>query len=305
VAFTLMQVALGAFCVVGAFVGVTFALSGTSESFGEYVRLARVDAWPEIKRGVPALLEPRALVLSSAAPSAQGISEPTLAALDPLSSLPVPDPPPAQPIMVQPLPEKAGSAYAEVGDASGQLISLAPSTKEAELSGLKRDEATDHGPAVMQDLHAPTSTTVTTRPAQKSGGTKPIAAKRQDTARASAAPSSVPPPLNVPSVENQPKRAETAAPGSPPEAHRASKATADRLGTKRAADATKPQPNQRQGNSTRPARTRTAEAKASVSPESTPAAQAPPETKEERVHLLGVLLPTRRQVRECLLELRC
>jgi hypothetical protein len=106
VALTVVQVALGTVCGVGAFVGVTLALSGTPESLGEYVRLARVETWPEIKDGVPALIPLPASAPRSGAPTAElahGMPEPTAAASDPLSSLPVPDPPPAQPIFVEPV----------------------------------------------------------------------------------------------------------------------------------------------------------------------------------------------------------
>jgi hypothetical protein len=315
VALTVVQVALGTVCGVGAFVGVTLALSGTPESLGEYVRLARVETWPEIKDGVPALIPLPASAPRSGAPTAglaHGMPEPTAAASDPLS-LPVPDPPSAQPILIEPVATPGASALtaasaevAEAGDASVPARSPDPSIEtrvEAEFSSLKQNEAMLHAPALTQQPPAPAAATPETRPAQKRGVMKPHSSNRQHAAGASAA--SVPPRSNAASMENQPKQAETAARGRPPEVRRASNATADRSSTKRAADAPKTRPDRRDGNSTRPARTRIVEATAPASPESTPAVPGQPEAKEERVHLLGVPLPTGRQIRECLLELRC
>jgi hypothetical protein len=307
-----VQVILGVACLVGTFAGVTWALSSAAEAPPPLIGFSNAENWPEIKDGVPELLPRSALVPSSgtdvtrlhvfpeprgsagsegeAGSNSSAVSHTHAASLPPsLKSVPKVE-------LGTPAAEALGDEG--IAEANGPEPVSEPSERQVRDVGQAQSSSAPVGSAkeaasTPESSTSPTPSTVTAAVAEPpllahgSAGVTGITAASSSTLRRVAASPSA----------GQQKRAERAP-------RTASDMRPNRTGQetgRRSTVTDKLRPHRPEAKKTR---TRTAEVKPSPNPD--PPAQAPPaEVKEERVHLLGVPLPTGRKVRECLLEFRC
>ncbi|MDF3064305.1 MAG: hypothetical protein K0S06_4414 [Microvirga sp.] len=292
------QVVLGLACLVGAFASVTWALSSATEPAAPEVRFAKLENWPDIKGGVPERVPPAEpnslgsesrLAAASRATGAQQSTSQELPLETPQAGIPAEDAAPptmrnAELSRDTPLPHGIRA------HSSAAPMSVAPAGQEAASSFESRGQPL---PA-----STPIGDTGVMGVVQESGGQSagsPVKEAALRTAATAASPISE----AASPKDRQPNRVERS--GRPASAVR--RTAVERAKGEPRASAVKIG-SAPQARKARPARTRTA-AKTSPSTDPAPAPTPPAEAREDRVHLLGVPLPSGRKVRECLLEFRC
>jgi len=328
------QVVFGVACLVGTFVGVTWVLSGATEPAAPEVRFAKAENWPEIKGGVPELVSPAALIPSSGIPIAElplrpqsGAGAASDAPVRPDSNPPTeaelaPPEPPSENSTVgkkPPVAEAAASpAEAPQADIPAENGRPGPMAKDDTsrhtlfLDGIQAQSsaapppATPPGQEVASTSESPAQPLAASTPISDTGIVQeppdptPVSAGKEAALPIAATAPTPYPGVASPSV-GQGRRVERSARA----ASDVRRASVEQRKRRVPAEAKTARTEQRKAKATPPARTRTAEAKPSPTPDPAPAPAPPAEVREERVHLLGVPLPTGRKIRECLLEFRC
>jgi hypothetical protein len=340
-AFSLMQIGLGAACVIGTFWGVTRFLAGDFEAAGRaptspgasatgiasgvlaVATQVRATEMPEIKRGVPELMPVR---VSTSTATDQPKLSPTVIrnfAAKPISTTQVEVP-------------VIGSTAAWHDESSSDRRRLHEErvTSDASAPGLN---STPIVPEVPPDVPAITTgsfgSSVTSAPPQVASTTLDAdsakeavsGVNRQDAeaAKVSAAASAEPANEIHASAEGEiaatrrtaptimsPNRTDAQGKGVAKKdkrvVQRSQAQAAKRTNPSSAREATT-RSNAAAKRNDKPAIAQRTRVAAAPSEPSTPATPPPAaaEVAEQRVHLLGIPLPTGRKVRECLLEWRC
>jgi hypothetical protein len=187
---------------------------------------------------------------------------------------------------------------------TGQAVTSAPAVPDATpedraVTSGSSEANTDDAPSLPQvasTIPSPQPPTVT-RADRKANAEKRSAAAKADSSRART-------DYQERGAAKEPKRLVQAP--QTEDAKRPIRAVAQPSSSEKAATSRSKAPSKR-GND-KPAtaqRTRVAAAQPNTGAASSPTAAAAPVVNEERLHLLGIPLPTGRKVRECLLEWRC
>src|SRR5215213_8907177 len=325
-AFSLMQIGLGAACVIGTFWGVTRFLAGDFEAAGRapispgasatgiasgvlaVATQVRATEMPEIKRGVPELMPVR------------------------VSTFTATDQPKLSPTVIRNFAAKSvsttqvevpviGSTAAWHDESSSDRRRLHEErvTSDASAPGLNSTpivpEVPPDVPAIITGSFGPSVTS--SQPQVASTTLDADSAKeavsgvnRQDAeaAKVSAAASAEPANEIHASAEGEIAATRRTAPTimSPNRTDAQGKGVAKRTNPSSAREA-RTRSNAAAKRNDKPAIAQRTRVAAAPSEPSTPATPPPAaaEVAEQRVHLLGIPLPTGRKVRECLLEWRC
>jgi hypothetical protein len=273
-AFRALQVAAGGACLIGCFIGASLLLAA-SDSQEAGIKLGRIEQWPEIKDGVPEVVQATAPAPGPWLPSsATAVAAPPAPSEPPVRDLsarptetatPAPPPAPAPPTSPQP-PERAAAARP---DADAVLAQLRASARPPPVE-LNPQEFARETTAAEPSEGTPTETVAAISGSPES----PDADAGETGAAAGPAPTVAPlPPRRPKSMGAEPR---------PKPAERRTVASA--------------------GDSA-PAEARAA------SPAPAVAESAPAANQDERVRLFGMampaFIPNERKIKNCLLEFRC
>jgi hypothetical protein len=305
------QVALGAACLVGSFVGVNWLLYRPAESQAAEPQLpqspqlaaqpSKVAAWPEIKNGVPELLASAPAKPTPAEPTKAQPEEPSVAA----APSPARGPTFVETSLWQAQPSRPAAAD-EVSSQAFEGAALKPSGETAAAPESTRVAA----PIELRPPSEPVaSTTESAAPAIAEPAPGEPAATGDGTASGEPLPSPMAAPMPTGgSAEPRPEQASQPAARKPAQP---TTAAAQPSSAKAAARTSKTSPEQRRKPSapapqrTRTAATAPAEPSRDRSPPPPPAEAGRATAEEEGVRVLGVRVPSARKVTECLLQWRC